>query len=57
MIRTFLGIKPIIPQSCFIEEAGVSIGDVVRGEGCSVWFHAVIRGKMHNIRIGDRTNC
>jgi gamma-carbonic anhydrase len=56
MIRTFQGIKPTIPTSCFIEETGVVIGDVVLGEHCSVWFHAVIRGDVHFIRIGDRTN-
>jgi len=56
MIRTFQGIKPTIPTSCFIEETGVVIGDVVLGEHCSVWFHAVIRGDVHYIRIGDRTN-
>jgi len=56
MIRTFQGIRPTIPKSCFIEETGVVIGDVVMGENCSVWFHAVIRGDVHFIRIGDRTN-
>ena len=56
MIRTFQGVKPTIPASCFIEETGVVIGDVVLGEQCSVWFHAVIRGDVHHIRIGDRTN-
>ena len=56
MIRTFQGIKPTIPTSCFIEETGVVIGDVVLGEYCSVWFHAVVRGDVHFIRIGDRTN-
>ena len=56
MIRTFQGIKPTIPTSCFIEETGVVIGDVVLGEYCSVWFHAVVRGDVHCIRIGDRTN-
>ena len=56
MIRTFQGIKPTIPDSCFIEETGIVIGDVVLGEDCSVWFHAVIRGDVHYIRIGDRTN-
>ena len=56
MLRTFQGIKPTIPKSCFIEETGVVIGDVVMGEDCSVWFHAVIRGDVHFIRIGDRTN-
>ena len=56
MIRTFQGVKPTIPTSCFIEETGIVIGDVVLGEHCSVWFHAVIRGDVHYIRIGDRTN-
>lgn len=56
MIRTFQGVKPTVPASCFIEETGIVIGDVVLGEHCSVWFHAVIRGDVHYIRIGDRTN-
>jgi carbonic anhydrase/acetyltransferase-like protein (isoleucine patch superfamily) len=56
MIRTFQGITPAIPKSCFIEDTGVVIGDVVMGEQCSVWFHAVIRGDVHYIRIGHRTN-
>jgi gamma-carbonic anhydrase len=56
MIRTFQGIKPTVPLSCFIEETGVVIGDVVMGEHCSIWFHAVVRGDVHSIRIGDRTN-
>ncbi len=56
MIRTFQGIKPTIPTSCFVEATGVVIGDVVLGKHCSVWFHAVIRGDVHYIRIGDRTN-
>src|SRR6476659_3336494 len=56
MIRTFQGITPTIPRSCFIEDTGIVIGDVVMGEQCSVWFHAVIRGDVHYIRIGNRTN-
>lgn len=56
MVRTFQGVKPTIPKSCFIEETAVVIGDVVMGEDCSVWFNAVIRGDVHYIRIGDRTN-
>jgi carbonic anhydrase/acetyltransferase-like protein (isoleucine patch superfamily) len=56
MIRTFQGVKPTVPASCFIEDTGVVIGDVVMGENCSVWFHAVIRGDVNYIRIGDRTN-
>ena len=56
MIRTFQGITPTVPKSCFIEDTGIVIGDVVMGEQCSVWFHAVIRGDVHYIRIGHRTN-
>ncbi|MBX9660057.1 MAG: gamma carbonic anhydrase family protein [Nitrospiraceae bacterium] len=56
MIRTFQGIKPTIPDSCFIEDTAVVIGDVVLGEDCSVWFNAVIRGDVNHIRIGNRTN-
>ena len=56
MIRTFQGIKPTIPTSCFIEATAVLIGDVVMGEDCSVWFNTVIRGDVHYIRIGNRTN-
>jgi len=56
MIRTFQGIKPTVPKSCFIEETSVVIGDVVMGEECSVWFNAVIRGDVNYIRIGNRTN-
>ncbi len=32
------------------------IGDVVIGSDSSVWFYAVIRGDVHFIRIGHRTN-
>ncbi len=56
MIRTFQGISPAVPKSCFIEETAVIIGDVIMGEDCSVWFHTVIRGDVNSIRISDRTN-
>ena len=56
MIRTFQGVKPTVPKSCFIEETAVVIGNVVMGEECSVWFNAVVRGDVNHIRIGDRTN-
>ena len=56
MIRTFQGITPTVLPSCFVEETAVVIGDVVMGEECSVWFHAVIRGDVNYIRIGHRTN-
>jgi len=56
MLRAFQGIAPTVPASCYVEDTGIVIGDVVMGEHCSVWFHTVIRGDVHFIRIGHRTN-
>ena len=56
MIRTFQGIRPTIARSTFIEDTAVVIGDVHIGEDSSVWFNSVVRGDVHYIRIGDRTN-
>lgn len=56
MIRAFQGTLPVIPKSVFVEDTAVVIGDVVMGEDCSLWFHAVVRGDVNYIRIGDRTN-
>lgn len=56
MLRTFQGIKPTVADSVFIDETAVVIGDVHIGEQSSVWFHTVIRGDVHYIRIGNRTN-
>lgn len=55
-IRTFKGIRPKIPASCFIDESAVIIGDVELGEEASVWLNTVIRGDVNFIRIGARTN-
>lgn len=56
MIRTFQGVRPNIPRSAFVEETAVVIGDVVLGDEASVWFKSVVRGDVHYIRIGHRTN-
>jgi carbonic anhydrase/acetyltransferase-like protein (isoleucine patch superfamily) len=32
------------------------IGDVTLGENVSIWFGTVIRGDMHHITIGNRSN-
>jgi carbonic anhydrase/acetyltransferase-like protein (isoleucine patch superfamily) len=56
MIRPFRGARPQIHPTAFIEESAQIIGDVHIGEQSSVWFNAVVRGDVHYIRIGDRTN-
>ncbi|CAA7623816.1 MULTISPECIES: gamma carbonic anhydrase family protein [Magnetospirillum] len=56
LILPHKGITPTIDASCFIAPNATVIGDVVIGEGTSVWFGCVIRGDVHEIRIGARTN-
>jgi carbonic anhydrase/acetyltransferase-like protein (isoleucine patch superfamily) len=50
------GIHPIIGQECFLAPNATVVGDVVLGDQCTVWFNAVIRGDVHRIRIGNKTN-
>ncbi len=56
MLKSFLGRHPKIAASAFIEDSAQVIGDVVVGEHSSIWFHAVVRGDVHAIRIGRETN-
>lgn len=55
-IITYQGITPKIHPSVFIAEGARIIGDVEIGKDSSVWFNTVIRGDVHYIRIGERTN-
>jgi carbonic anhydrase/acetyltransferase-like protein (isoleucine patch superfamily) len=56
MLKPYRGIAPIVAPNAFIEDTAIVIGDVVIGSDSSVWFHAVVRGDVHFIRIGHRTN-
>ncbi|MGE5505410.1 MAG: gamma carbonic anhydrase family protein [Actinomycetota bacterium] len=56
VILPYQGILPTIDADAFIAPTAVVIGDVVIGAGSSVWFNCTIRGDVHEIRIGCRTN-
>jgi carbonic anhydrase/acetyltransferase-like protein (isoleucine patch superfamily) len=56
MIRTYQGITPTIPASCYVDLSAQVIGDVQLGENSSVWMNAVIRGDVNSIRIGNGSN-
>ncbi len=56
MIRSYKGVNPTIPATCFVDESAQIIGDVVLGEHASIWMNAVIRGDVHEIRIGANSN-
>jgi gamma-carbonic anhydrase len=56
LIRSYRGHTPQIATTAYIDPASVVIGDVTIAEHASVWPGAVIRGDVHWIRIGARTN-
>ncbi len=56
MIKPYRGVLPTIASSAFIEDTAVIVGDVVIDSESSVWFNTVIRGDVHYIRIGHRSN-
>jgi carbonic anhydrase/acetyltransferase-like protein (isoleucine patch superfamily) len=56
MIRSYKGITPTIPASCYVDVSAQVIGDVVLGEHSSIWMNAVVRGDVHSIRIGANSN-
>jgi gamma-carbonic anhydrase len=56
MLRPYKGKLPQVAASAYVDPQAVVIGDVTIGEDSSVWPCTVIRGDVHWIRIGARTN-
>ena len=54
--RPFKDKTPTLGQRVWVDPSAQVIGDVTLGEDCSVWPCAVIRGDMHQIRIGSRVS-
>jgi carbonic anhydrase/acetyltransferase-like protein (isoleucine patch superfamily) len=56
LIRPFEGKSPRLGARVFVAENATLIGDVELGDDSSIWFGTVLRGDVHRIRIGARTN-
>ena len=50
------GLSPVFGKDCFLAPNDTVVGDVYMGDGCSIWFNAVLRGDVNAIRMGDRVN-
>jgi carbonic anhydrase/acetyltransferase-like protein (isoleucine patch superfamily) len=50
------GKRPKVHPGAYIAPTAVLIGDVVIGDGASVWFGAVLRGDEANITVGEGAN-
>jgi carbonic anhydrase/acetyltransferase-like protein (isoleucine patch superfamily) len=55
-IRSFKGITPTLGARAYVDPAATVIGDVVLGDDASIWPGAVLRGDVHYIRVGARSN-
>jgi carbonic anhydrase/acetyltransferase-like protein (isoleucine patch superfamily) len=56
MIRSYQGITPVVPASCYVDASAQVIGNVVLGEQASIWMNAVVRGDVNSIHIGAKSN-
>ncbi|HZB88554.1 MAG TPA: gamma carbonic anhydrase family protein [Terracidiphilus sp.] len=56
MIRSYRGHTPRVGAGCYIDASAQVLGDVTLGEQASVWMNAVLRGDVHSIRVGSRSN-
>ena len=50
------GFTPKMGENCFLADNAAVIGDVTMGDGCSIWYGAVLRGDVNTITIGNRVN-
>ena len=55
-IRSHGGIYPNLGLRVYVDLAATVIGNVSLGDDVSVWPGAVIRGDMHSITVGARSN-
>ena len=55
-IRPFQQLRPQIDPTVWVDPSAVVIGDVEIGAEASIWPLTVVRGDIHSIKIGPRSN-
>jgi len=56
MIKPYLHWNPDIAASAFTAESADIIGRVTIGADASIWYQSVLRGDVHDIVVGERSN-
>ena len=56
MTYKFKQWSPKLGTNTWIAPSADIIGNITIGKECSIWFGCVVRGDVHYITIGDRTN-
>jgi len=52
----FEGKTPVVGPGVFLASGALVLGDVRLDEGVSIWYRCVLRGDIHHIEIGTRSN-
>jgi carbonic anhydrase/acetyltransferase-like protein (isoleucine patch superfamily) len=56
MLLNFKDWTPTLGKNAWVAQGSSVIGRTTLGEDSAVWFGCVVRGDVHFITIGDRTN-
>src|SRR5439155_20867408 len=56
IVRSYQGKEPRRGRRVVVADNAAIMGDVAIGDDCSIWYSATVRGDVHRIRIGARTN-
>ncbi len=56
LVRSFGSLLPRIHRDAWLAPGAVVVGDVEIGADSSLWYGVVVRGDVHHIRIGARSN-
>jgi carbonic anhydrase/acetyltransferase-like protein (isoleucine patch superfamily) len=56
MIYPYKSWNPLLGDRTWVAPSADVIGNTQMGDDVSIWFGCVVRGDVHSIRIGDRTN-
>jgi carbonic anhydrase/acetyltransferase-like protein (isoleucine patch superfamily) len=56
MISGYRHWQPTIADSAFVADSAEIMGRVSVGDDSSIWYQSVLRGDVHDIVIGERSN-
>jgi carbonic anhydrase/acetyltransferase-like protein (isoleucine patch superfamily) len=56
VLRPYKSILPTVHATAFVDRSAQVIGNVHVGAESSIWMNCVVRGDVHAIRIGQRSN-
>lgn len=56
LIRSIEGRTPRFGRRVFVAETATVVGDVALGDDVSLWYGVVVRGDIHWVRVGARSN-